>query len=83
MMKIVEIEIFDVNFAQTVSRRWNPVMVRIQTDEGIHGIGEVALAYGVGSSAGVGMARNLAENFLIGADPFRIEQLWDTFSPPT
>ncbi len=31
----------------------------------------------MGSSAGVGMARDLAERFLLGADPFRIEQIWD------
>src|SRR5690606_5820066 len=41
------------------------------------GVGEVGLAYGVGGSAGAGMVKNLAESFLIGADPFRIEYLWD------
>ena len=76
-MRITEVEIFDVKLAPTVTR-WNPVIVRIHTDEGISGVGEVALAYGVGSAAGLGMARNLAEHFLIGADPFRIEQLWHT-----
>lgn len=76
-MKITEVEIYDVRMSPTVSR-WNPVIVRIRTDEGITGLGEVALAYGVGCSAGLGMARDLAEHFLIGADPFRIEQLWDT-----
>jgi galactonate dehydratase len=79
-VKITEVEIFDVKLTSTTIRgaRWNPVIVRIKTDEGISGIGEVALAYGVGSDAGVGMAKNLAESFLIGADPFRIEQIWDT-----
>ncbi len=76
-MKIVAVEIFDVKLAATVTR-WNPVIVRIQTDEGISGLGEVALAYGVGSTAGLGMVKTLAEHFLIGADPFRIEQMWDT-----
>ena len=71
-MKITDVEIFDVTLDG-----WNPVLVRINTDEGISGVGEVALAYGVGSSAGVGMARDLAERFLLDADPFQIEQLWD------
>jgi len=75
-MHITEVEIFDVELTPRVTT-WNPVIVRIHTDEGISGIGEVALAYGVGSAAGVGMARNLAERFLLGADPFRIEHLWN------
>jgi galactonate dehydratase len=75
-MKITEVEIWDVKLSPTVTS-WNPVVVRVHTDEGISGVGEVALAYGVGSAAGLGMARNLAERFLIGADPFRIEYLWD------
>ena len=76
-MKITEVEIFDVNVTE-YNRPWNPVVVRIKTDEGIAGVGEVALAYGVGNAAGVGMVKNLAERLLIGADPFRIEQIWDT-----
>ena len=71
-MKITNVEIFDVTLDG-----WNPVLIRINTDEGICGVGEVALAYGVGSSAGVGMVRDLAARFLLGADPFQIEQLWD------
>ncbi len=73
-MKITEVEIFDVK----LRAGWNPVILRVHTDEGISGVGEVALAYGVGSAAGVGMARDLAERFLIGANPFHIERLWDT-----
>jgi galactonate dehydratase len=75
-VKITEVEVFDVNMSQT-ALRWNPVIVRIHTDEGISGVGEVALAYGVGALAGIGMVQNLAERFLIGADPFRIEYLWN------
>jgi galactonate dehydratase len=71
-MQITDVEIFDVTVGS-----WHPVILRINTDEGISGVGEVALAYGVGSSAGVGMAQDLAERFLRGADPFQIEQIWD------
>ena len=76
-MKITSVEIFDCKLGETPSTRWNPVIVKINTDEGISGLGEVALAYGVGAAAGLAMARDLAERFLIGADPFRIEYLWD------
>ncbi len=38
-MKITDVEIFDVTLGG-----WNPVLVRINTDEGISGVGEVALA---------------------------------------
>jgi len=77
-MKITEAEIFDVNMKSEVSEwKWNPVVLRVRTDEGITGLGEVALAYGTGSSAGMGMLREVVEQFLIGADPFRVEYLWD------
>lgn len=75
-MKITEVEIFDVDLS-TPTYHWNPVLIRIHTDEGISGVGEVGLAYGVGSSAGVGMVRDLARELLIGADPFRIDHIWD------
>ena len=75
-LKITEVEIFEVKVT-TQDTTWHPVIVRIHTNEGVSGVGEVALAYGVGSTAGVGMVRNLAEHFLLGADPFQIEYLWD------
>ena len=76
-MKITKVEIFHVKHEPEVSG-FTPVIVRIHTDEGIHGVGELALAYGTGSQAGVGMLRQMAERFLLGADPFRIEEMWHT-----
>jgi L-alanine-DL-glutamate epimerase-like enolase superfamily enzyme len=55
----------------------NPVLIRVNTDEGISGLGEVGLAYGSGHSGGAGYVKNLAEGFLIGSDPMKIESLWD------
>ena len=75
-MKITQVEIYHVTYGPKVSG-WHPIIVRIHTDEGISGIGEVALAYGVGSEAAVGMVRQLAERLLIGADPSRIEHTWN------
>lgn len=73
-MKVTKAEIFaipmNLNFA------WNVVLIRVHTDEGISGVGEVGLAYGVGYRAGVGMLRDFAEACLIGADPFATEEVW-------
>ena len=41
-MKITEVEIYNV----TWDKNPKPVIVRIHTDEGISGVGEVGLAYG-------------------------------------
>jgi len=76
-MKITYVEIFDVKLGSTASTGWNPVILQIHTDEGITGLGEIALAYGVGADAGIGMLRGLAQEYLIGANPLRIEALWN------
>ena len=44
-MKVVSVEVYDV---ETVAPAWHPVIVRVNTDEGISGLGEVGLAYGTG-----------------------------------
>jgi galactonate dehydratase len=54
----------------------HPVLVQIFTDRGAIGVGEAALAYGTGATAVAGMVKDLAEGFLLGKDPFRIEALW-------
>jgi galactonate dehydratase len=73
-MKITSVEIWDCVTARSIHC---PVIIRINTDEGISGLGEVGLAYGTGHSGGAGYVKNLAESFLIGADPLKIEKLWD------
>ena len=68
-MKVNSIEIWDVDCPSLL---WHhPVIIRINTDEGISGIGEVGLAYGTGHSGGAGYVKNLAENFMLGADPIK------------
>ena len=78
-MKITKVEIFDceVNRRDPSMTRFNPVMVRVHTDEGISGIGEVGLAYGAGAKAAVGILRDFAQ-FVIGRDPMNVEALWET-----
>ncbi len=51
-----------------------PVLLRLTTDAGIVGLGEAAIAYGIGSSAAAAMLADLCERFLTGGvDPYRIE----------
>lgn len=70
-MKVVEARIYLVEIA---GRR--PVLVQVLTDDGIAGVGDASVAYGAGATAAAGMIKDLAERFLLGRDPFRIEALW-------
>lgn len=54
----------------------SPIIVEMKTNECITGLGEAALAYGSASSAACAMISELAERFVIGQDPFRIEEIW-------
>lgn len=77
-MKVTSVEIWDVSTELAPNwRTWHPVIVRVNTDEGISGLGEVGLAYGTGHSGGAGYVKNLAEEFLVGTDPLNIEKIWD------
>lgn len=82
-MKITSVDIISVNngFKLNASN-WRPIVVRINTDEGISGFGEVALAFGIGSSAGFGMAKDLA-SIIIGMDPMNNEAIWDKMQKKT
>lgn len=82
-MKITSVDIIDVaNDFRSATSKWRPVVVRINTDEGISGFGEVGLAYGVGASAGFGMAKDLAQ-LIIGMDPMKNEAIWDKMQRKT
>ena len=70
-MKITEIKIYRVSIGGR-----NPVLVQIFTDTGLSGVGEAAVAYGTGAPAAAAMVKELAENFVLGKDPFNIEALW-------
>ena len=40
------------------------------------GVVEAAIAYGIGGTAAAGMTKDLVQAFVLGKDPFRIEELW-------
>jgi galactonate dehydratase len=67
-VKIHDIETFLVNIGGQ-----NRVLVRVMTDEHIHGTGE---AYCVGPDEATVQAIRYFKDWLIGQDPFRIEYLW-------
>ncbi len=78
-MKVTGVDIWDTSIELAANwQTWHPVIIRVNTDDGISGLGEVGLAYGSGHSGGAGYVKNLAEDFLIGTDPMRIEKLWET-----
>ncbi|MEM7113948.1 MAG: mandelate racemase/muconate lactonizing enzyme family protein [Chloroflexota bacterium] len=77
-MKITAADIYDVSLSNEKFRSiWNLAILRLWTDEGIYGVGEVGLAYGVGQKAGLGMLKDIIPRLILGQDPFRVNQLWN------
>ncbi|GHV29121.1 racemase [Synergistales bacterium] len=79
-MKVTQVEILHVHRRPNSGQR--PILVWVDTDEGIYGLGEAGMAYGAGGSAAVGMIKDLAA-FLIGRDPFDTEAIWERFFKKT
>ena len=77
-MKIVSVDCMQMPSGNAGSSRgaWSPVLIRINTDEGICGWGEAGLAYGKGWRAGLGMVQDFAE-VIIGEDPMNVEKIWE------
>lgn len=75
-MRVVSADIYDVNLLPDIGVR--PVVLRLVTDEGIYGLGEVGLAYGHGREAAIGMLKELVNAFILGNDPFPIDAIWNT-----
>ncbi len=55
---------------------WHPVFVRVNTDEGISGYGEIGVAYGNAQNAGYGMGIDFAK-CVLGLDPMNNEDIWN------
>ncbi|MBP2636280.1 MAG: Mandelate racemase/muconate lactonizing protein [Firmicutes bacterium] len=79
-MKITQVEVFHVHLRKNSGQR--PILVRIDTDEGIFGVGEAGMAYGVGGSGAAGMIKDLSR-LIIGLDPFDTEFIWEKFFKKT
>jgi galactonate dehydratase len=71
MMKVAGANIYLIRVGSL-----HPVLLELMTDDGVAGVGEAAVAYGVGANSAAGMVRDLVETMVLGRDPFRIEELW-------
>ena len=71
-MKITSVDVFEIKPMNTGA----PVVMRVNTDAGISGFGEVGLAYGKAHNAAVGIARDFGQ-LLVGRDPMKIEEIWE------
>ncbi|GAA4085917.1 mandelate racemase/muconate lactonizing enzyme family protein [Nocardioides kongjuensis] len=55
---------------------WSPTVLRVETDEGIHGVGEIGLPMGNAAHGQVGLARDFCA-LVLGMDPFDTTAVWE------
>ncbi|MEX3937778.1 mandelate racemase/muconate lactonizing enzyme family protein [Paraburkholderia phymatum] len=78
-MKITQIEVLEADLSGRDSMAsWRVVLARVHTDEGISGLGEAGVTYGAGSPAVAPMILTLGERFVLGADPFNTDTVWES-----
>lgn len=70
-MKITRAQIY---LAEVDGRR--PLILRLWTDEGICGLGEAALAYGIGASGAAATLEEMLRKIVLGRDASAIEPIW-------
>lgn len=77
-MKITSVDVMQIKSGNAGASRgaWSPVVIRVNTDEGISGFGEVGLAYGKGWRGGFGMVCDFAE-VIIGDDALCSDKIWN------
>ena len=73
-MKVLKVNAYVVDVGS-----FRPVIAEIVTDEGICGVGEGAVGFGVGCYAAAKMIEELAERFVVGKNPGEILSIWNDF----
>lgn len=53
------------------------VLLELQTDTGLTGLGEAGIAYGIGTEAAASMLKAMLERFVLGRDPRPAEVIWN------
>ena len=86
-MKITSVEIYLfenalLNTPDGTGTKDKPIICRINTNEGISGLGEAGISYGIGATSAFGMVKDLAE-IIIGMDPTNTEKIWDIMQKNT
>ncbi|MFC6288951.1 mandelate racemase/muconate lactonizing enzyme family protein [Levilactobacillus angrenensis] len=76
-MKITSVDIFQVKWNQQYGA-WHPIVIRVNTDDGISGFGESGIFYGDGEYGALGSLKDLSR-LIIGQDPQNIEKIWQQF----
>ncbi|MBS0465647.1 MAG: mandelate racemase/muconate lactonizing enzyme family protein [Proteobacteria bacterium] len=77
-MKVTKVEVLEADLSgRDGMASWKVVLVRLHTDEGISGLGEAGMAYGTGAPAAGPMIQTLGERFVLGADPFHTDSVWE------
>ncbi len=72
MSRIVLARIYRVN-----SAKLHPIVLELETDDGLAGLGEAAVSFGVGGPATAELIREMCERFVIGRDSNCIEAIWN------
>lgn len=74
-MKITNLEVIQMSAGKVMPghSNWNWTFVKVETDAGIHGIGEASLQY---KDEVLKIELESFKRFLIGKDPSKIEYLW-------
>ena len=72
-MKITDLKIMRMSAPAHKAGGTNWLFVRIETDAGIHGIGEASLQY---KDSGLIAELEDFKRFIVGKDPFQIEHIW-------
>jgi len=62
-------------YIATIDGRY-PILVQLLTDQGVTGVGDAAVAYGIGAASTAAMIKELVQQFVVGKDPFGIEAMW-------
>jgi galactonate dehydratase len=69
-VKVISAKIYLVN-----GQGLRPVILELTTDSGHTGLGEAAIAYGIGNTAAAAMVKDLCQHFVLGSDPSQIERI--------